>query len=105
MGRRGSRRRDRSAGPTGVVIIDKPVGPTSFSVLRRVQRALGSAKAGHAGTLDPAASGVLVGLFGEATKLSAWVTADDKHYRATVSLGSETDTLDAEGCAFDEGRR
>lgn len=97
MGRRGSRRRNRSAGPTGVVVIDKPVGPTSFAVLRRVQRALGSGKAGHAGTLDPAASGVLVALLGEATKLSAWVTADDKRYEATVQLGGETDTLDAEG--------
>jgi len=95
VGRR--RKRDSRSGPSGVVIIDKPTGPTSFAVLRRVQRQLGAGKAGHAGTLDPAASGVLVGLMGEATKLSGWVTAHDKAYEAVVQLGAETDTLDAEG--------
>ncbi len=85
------------AGSHGVVVIDKPVGPTSFTVMRRVQRALGVRRAGHAGTLDPAASGVLVVLLGEATKLSAWVMDHDKAYRAVVALGTATDTCDAQG--------
>lgn len=80
-----------------MVVVDKPVGPTSFSVLRSVQRALGAGRGGHAGTLDPAASGVLVAMLGEATKLSDWVMAEDKRYLATVQLGAETTTLDAEG--------
>jgi tRNA pseudouridine55 synthase len=87
----------RRGGPHGIAVIDKPEGPTSFAVMRAVQRRLGAARAGHAGTLDPAASGVLVVLLGEATKLSAWIVGDDKEYRATVALGVETDTLDREG--------
>ncbi len=91
------RRRPDATGPDGIVCIDKPAGPTSFTVLRRVARRLDVSRAGHAGTLDPAATGLLVVLLGEATKLSQWVMGRDKTYLATVRFGSSTDTLDAEG--------
>jgi tRNA pseudouridine55 synthase len=81
----------------GVLVVDKPRGPTSHDVVQRVRRALGVRAVGHAGTLDPMASGVLVVAVGEATKLTAWLTAQDKSYDASVALGIETDTLDAEG--------
>ena len=81
----------------GVLVIDKPRGPTSHDVVARVRRALGTRAVGHAGTLDPMATGVLVVAVGEATKLVRWLTEDAKSYRATVALGAETDTLDAEG--------
>ncbi|PIE65717.1 MAG: tRNA pseudouridine(55) synthase TruB, partial [Deltaproteobacteria bacterium] len=79
------------------MVLDKPAGASSAWLARRVQRALGSGRGGHAGTLDPAATGVLVVLLGEATKLSQWIVGHDKTYRATVTLGRATDTLDAEG--------
>lgn len=97
MARRGSR-----ATIHGVLVLDKPVGPTSHDVVARVRRALGTRTVGHAGTLDPLASGVLVVAVGEATKLVRWLTADDKAYAATVTLGVATDTLDAEGAVVDE---
>ena len=81
----------------GVLVIDKPRGPTSHDVVAKLRRVLGTREIGHAGTLDPMATGVLVVCVGEATKLSPWLTAADKAYEATVALGAETDTLDAEG--------
>lgn len=87
----------RGEAPEGVLCIDKPKGPTSHDVVARVRRALGTSRVGHAGTLDPMASGVLVVLVGEATKLAPYLTAHDKRYEATVVLGRGTDTLDAEG--------
>jgi tRNA pseudouridine55 synthase len=81
----------------GVVVIAKPAGITSHDVVARVRKKLGVRRAGHAGTLDPMATGVLVVMVGEATKLAPWLTAEDKSYRATVRLGVGTDTLDAEG--------
>ena len=81
----------------GVLVLDKPRGPTSHDVVARLRRALGTRAIGHAGTLDPMATGVLVAAIGEATKLVPWLTAHDKSYRATIALGVETDTLDAEG--------
>lgn len=81
----------------GVLVVDKPQGPTSHDVVARVRRTLGTRRVGHAGTLDPMASGVLVVLVGEGTKLAPFLTAHDKHYDARVVLGSATDTLDAEG--------
>jgi tRNA pseudouridine55 synthase len=83
--------------PHGVLVVDKPRGPTSHDVVARVRRALGTRAVGHAGTLDPMATGVLVVLVGEAAKLSAYLTADAKRYEATLRLGTETHTLDAEG--------
>lgn len=81
----------------GALVVDKPHGMTSFTALRAVQRALDVRGAGHAGTLDPMATGVLVVLIGEVTKLSALLMDHDKEYLAEVTLGRETDTLDAEG--------
>jgi tRNA pseudouridine55 synthase len=81
----------------GVLVIDKPMGPTSHDVVARLRKVLGTRAVGHAGTLDPAATGVLVVAVGEATKLSAYLTAQTKQYRATVTFGSSTTTLDAEG--------
>jgi tRNA pseudouridine55 synthase len=80
-----------------VVVVDKPRGPTSHDVVARVRRALKQRSVGHAGTLDPMATGVLVVALGEATKLVPYLTADDKSYDTTIALGVETDTLDAEG--------
>lgn len=81
----------------GVLVVDKPRGPTSHDVVGRVRRLLGERRVGHAGTLDPMATGVLVVLVGEATKLAPFLTAEDKRYTARVALGAGTDTLDAEG--------
>jgi tRNA pseudouridine55 synthase len=81
----------------GVLVIDKPKGPTSFDVVRQVRRALGVKKAGHTGTLDPMATGVLPVCVGEATRIAQFLSDGDKEYSATLRLGQETDTLDAEG--------
>src|SRR5215471_15104064 len=81
----------------GVLVVDKPVGPTSFGVVQKVRLALGVKKAGHTGTLDPLASGVLPLCLGEATKVAAFLAQGDKSYQARLKLGVETDTLDAEG--------
>jgi len=81
----------------GVLIIDKPSGRTSHDVVRDVKKLLGAKKVGHAGTLDPLATGVLAVCVGEATKLSRFLLNDDKEYRATMLLGVRTDTLDREG--------
>ena len=83
--------------PAGVLVIDKPSGPTSHDVVGKLRRALGTRRVGHAGTLDPMASGVLVALVGEATKLSSYLTLHEKKYTARVALGAGTDTLDREG--------
>ncbi len=87
----------------GVLVLDKPAGPTSFEAVRRVRRALGVAKAGHAGTLDPAATGVLVVCLGDAVKLQQFLSDGDKGYRATVAFGAATDTEDAEGTVTARG--
>lgn len=81
----------------GAVLLDKPAGLSSNAALQRVKRLLGARKAGHAGTLDPLASGLLPLLFGEATKLAGVLLDADKEYVATVKLGESTATGDAEG--------
>ncbi|MEW6665014.1 MAG: tRNA pseudouridine(55) synthase TruB [Thermodesulfobacteriota bacterium] len=81
----------------GILLVDKQEGESSFSVVRRVRRALKAGKAGHAGTLDPFATGLLVILIGQGTKLFPYVASEDKEYRATLTLGVETDTLDLTG--------
>ena len=81
----------------GVLLLDKPVGPSSSTVLQAVKKLFGAKKAGHAGTLDPLASGLLPLLFGEATKFAQFGLDADKAYRALVRLGATTDTGDAEG--------
>ena len=88
----------------GVLVIDKPAGLTSHQVVAEVSRRLGRVKTGHAGTLDPMATGVLVVLVGEGTKLAAVLTADAKAYQGELELGVETDTLDAEGTVVRERR-
>lgn len=82
---------------SGVFVIDKPVGLTSHDVVQIIRRGTGIRRAGHTGTLDPRASGVLVVLLGPAVRLSEFVSASDKRYQATIRLGSSTDTYDAEG--------
>lgn len=91
----GRKRKGRAV--NGWVVIDKPAGITSTSVVNRVKRAFDAAKAGHAGTLDPAATGVLAVALGEATKTVPYVTDSDKAYRFTLRWGIATDTDDAEG--------
>lgn len=81
----------------GALLVDKPVGVTSNFALQRVKRLLEAAKAGHAGTLDPLASGLLIALFGEATKFAGLLLESDKEYLAMVKLGETTSTGDAEG--------
>ena len=82
---------------SGVLVIDKPVGITSHDVVQIVRRGTGIRRAGHTGTLDPRASGVLVVLIGPAVRLSEFVSASDKRYQATLRLGTSTDTYDSEG--------
>jgi len=81
----------------GLLLFDKPSGPTSNAALQTVRRLFGALKAGHAGTLDPLASGLLPVLFGEATKFASYASDARKVYEATVRLGSATSTGDAEG--------
>jgi tRNA pseudouridine55 synthase len=95
----------------GVLLLDKPVGPSSSAVLQAVKRLLNAEKAGHAGTLDPLASGLLPLLFGEATKFAQFGLDAPKEYVADVALGVATETGDAEGAVverrpveFDEAR-
>jgi tRNA pseudouridine55 synthase len=86
---------------SGWLVIDKPAGITSTSVVNKVRWALNARKAGHAGTLDPAATGVLAVALGEATKTVPFVTDALKAYRFTVRFGEATDTDDAEGCVIE----
>jgi tRNA pseudouridine55 synthase len=81
----------------GVLVVDKPAGITSASVVEQVRRTLGLDRAGHGGTLDPIATGVLAVCVGSATKLAQFLLADDKAYEAEGVLGVETDTLDRTG--------
>lgn len=91
-----------SSSADGVLVVDKPVGPTSHDIVARARRLYRTRSVGHAGTLDPAASGVLVLMFGEATKLSSYLTAQSKAYVADVSFGRSTDSLDAAGSTLEE---
>ncbi len=88
--------------PDGVLVVDKPVGPTSHDIVAQARRAFGTRSVGHAGTLDPMASGVLVLMFGEAKKLSSYLTAESKRYTAEITFGRSTDSLDATGAAVSE---
>ena len=93
----GRRRRQKREGPTGVFLVDKPVGPTSRTVLDDVARRLDLGHAGHCGTLDPLASGLLVVVSGRATRVQDVLTGHDKTYHAVVRLGATSVTDDAEG--------
>lgn len=81
----------------GFLVVDKPSGPTSHDVVAAVRRATGIKKVGHAGTLDPMATGVVVVALGRATRLIRFVQDTPKEYVATARFGEQTDTLDADG--------
>jgi tRNA pseudouridine55 synthase len=83
----------------GVIVVDKPSGCTSHDIVQRVRKAIDQRSVGHAGTLDPLATGVLVVAIGEGTKLVSHLQAQDKTYEVTIALGVETDSLDADGTA------
>lgn len=89
--------RGATPGVDGLCVVDKQPGMTSHDVVGRARRVLGTRKVGHAGTLDPMATGVLVLGVGRATRLLTHITGVDKTYEATIRFGSETDSLDADG--------
>src|SRR5262245_53292712 len=91
------RRRARGRDIDGVLLLDKPVGLTSNEALQRVKRLLEARKAGHTGSLDRVASGLLPLCFGEATKFSSFLLDADKHYTAVCRLGVRTATGDSAG--------
>jgi tRNA pseudouridine55 synthase len=82
---------------SGILVVDKPLGATSFDMVRRVRRGTGEKRVGHAGTLDPAATGVLLVLLGQATRITEYLMDMPKTYKGTVRLGVSTTTYDAEG--------
>ncbi len=86
----------------GLILIDKPVGLTSHDVVSQVRKIFKTKEVGHSGTLDPLASGLMVVLLGEATKLSPYITDGDKGYEVEFRLGFETDTLDVTGTCVAE---
>lgn len=100
MGRRRSSHRGRDI--HGVLLLDKPIGMTSNKALQEVKSLLFARKAGHTGTLDPLATGLLAICFGEATKLASYIVDTQKHYRATAQLGIKTTTGDREGEILEE---
>ena len=81
----------------GLLVVDKPAGPTSHDVVARVRRTLHERRIGHTGTLDPRATGVLPLVIGRATRLARFFSTSDKRYRAVIHLGSRTDSGDADG--------
>lgn len=85
---------------SGLIVLNKPAGITSHTAVAIVRRLFGAEKAGHTGTLDPQASGVLPVLIGRAVKAAEFLTESDKHYRATLTLGATTDTEDATGAVL-----
>jgi len=87
---------------SGALVIDKPVGMTSHDVVKVVRHGTGIRRAGHTGTLDPRASGVLVVLIGPAVRLSEFLSASDKRYQAILRFGISTDTFDTEGVQVGE---
>jgi tRNA pseudouridine55 synthase len=88
--------------PDGLLLVDKPAGPTSHDVVLRARRALGTSRVGHAGTLDPFATGLLVVLYGRATRLLPHLNGEPKVYEATIRFGAETDTEDLLGAVVRE---
>ncbi|NOZ10136.1 MAG: tRNA pseudouridine(55) synthase TruB [Gammaproteobacteria bacterium] len=98
MARQNRRGRDVS----GILLLDKPVGYTSNQILQRVKRLLNAKKAGHTGSLDPIATGLLPLCFGEATKVSRFLLDSDKRYLSTFQLGQATNTCDTEGEVISE---
>ncbi len=93
--------RPKAVAVDGLLLLNKPAGLTSNQALQKVKRLLQAKKAGHTGSLDPAATGMLPLCFGEATKVCAYLLAADKIYRVTAKLGEATDTGDADGTIND----
>jgi tRNA pseudouridine55 synthase len=89
--------------PSGLIVVDKPGGMTSHDVVARIRRLAGTRRVGHAGTLDPMATGVLVVGVEKATRLLGHLTLTEKEYQATIRLGQATDTSDAEGTVLIPG--
>ena len=87
---------------SGLIVVNKPEGITSHTAVSKIRRLFGADKAGHTGTLDPLASGVLPVLVGRAVKAAEFLTEADKHYRATLTLGTSTDTEDKTGAVLSE---
>lgn len=88
--------------PEGILLVDKPKGITSHDVVDRVRRIFHMKKVGHAGTLDPMATGLMIILVGKATKVSQYLMSMDKEYTGTMRLGQSTDSQDAEGALVEE---
>jgi tRNA pseudouridine55 synthase len=88
----------------GFLCVNKPVGPSSFQIVSRLRRILNIKKIGHAGTLDPEASGLLVIAVGTATRLLQFLPSEPKIYEFGIKFGSQTDTLDREGVVTDSGK-
>lgn len=97
-----ARRRPRGRNINGIVLLDKPVGITSNAALQKVKRLFNADKAGHTGSLDPLASGLLPICLGEATKISSYLLDADKAYLGTCKLGVRTTTADAEGDVIEQ---
>ena len=91
----------RGLDPRGLILVDKPAGPSSFQVIARIRRRTG-ARTGHAGTLDPFATGLLLLLSGAATRLAPWLVGLDKRYLTDVDLSARTSTGDPEGEVVEE---
>jgi tRNA pseudouridine55 synthase len=91
----------RALEPSGLLLVDKPAGPSSFQVIAAIRRRTG-ARTGHAGTLDPFATGLLLVLSGSATRLAPWLVGLDKRYVTDVDLSSRTSTGDPEGEVVEE---
>ncbi len=89
----------------GVLLIDKPIGPTSHDIVREARARLGLRRVGHAGTLDPFASGLLLLCLGPSTRISQYLSAMDKTYLATARLGVSTSTHDLDGDVVDDSSR
>ena len=102
LARMRKKREDQGSGVQGVLIIDKPEGITSHDVVQKIRRVYAIRQVGHAGTLDPIASGVLVLLVGSATRIAQYLQEDDKEYHLVLKLGLETDTQDITGEILDE---
>jgi tRNA pseudouridine55 synthase len=93
----------RALEPAGVALVDKPVGPSSFAIVAQIRSVTG-ARTGHAGTLDPFASGLLLLLSGRATTLTPWLVGLDKRYLTDVDLSARTSTGDPEGEIVERSR-
>ena len=97
-----ARRRNRGRSVNGIFLLNKPLGLSSNQALQRVKNLFDANKAGHTGSLDPLATGVLPICLGEATKFSQFLLDSDKHYRSTFTLGVRTETGDCDGTVRQE---